>query len=118
MQNTEEVLNPEEVLEMVKNTDTKDLARKSFEATERVQDAISKLTDVIKEEQPYLAAVRFSICVAFGVLGTPDVEHPDREHPGDGYGIMPVKFVAGSESDCIALTNVLTAQIYDARKIK
>ena len=92
-----------------------DLAEKSFKAMGEVQEALNNLAQIIQKNKCYLAAVDFSMVVAIGWLGLPDVHNPDRAEPNKDNGIVPISFVVGSEVNCIALTNILTTKIFDAR---
>lgn len=104
-----------EEMEAISKMTTEDLTEESFKAVSEIQEALNSLAQIIQKKKCYLAAVDFSMVVAIGCLGLPDVHNPDREEPGAGNGIVPVSFVIGSEANCIALTNILTAKIFDAR---
>ena len=104
-----------EAMEVISKMDTEDLAEESFKAIGEIQEALHKLVQIVQKKKCYLAAVDFSMVVAIGCLGLPDVHNPGREEPDADNGIVPVNFVVGSEANCIALTNILTANIFDAR---
>lgn len=104
-----------EAIEAISKMTAEDLAEESFKAVCEMQKALNNLAQIIQKKKGYLAAVDFSMVVAIGCLGLPDVHNPDREEPGADNGIVPVSFVVGSEANCIALTNILTAKIFDAR---
>lgn len=107
--------NRAEVMEVISKMDAEDLAAESFKAVDEIQKALNNLARLIQEKKCYLVAVDFSMVVAIGCLGLPDVHNPDREKPDADNGVVPVNFVVGSEANCIALTNILTAKIFDAR---
>lgn len=104
-----------EEMEVISKMTAEDLAEESFKAVGEVQGALHNLAQIVQEKKCYLAAIDFSMVVAIGCLGLPDVHNPDREESGADNGIVPVSFVVGSEANCIALTNILTAKIFDAR---
>ena len=104
-----------EAMEAISKMDAEDLAGESFKAMDEIQEALNNLAQIIQKKKCYLAVVDFSMVVAIGCLGLPDVHNPDRDEPNKDNGIVPVSFVVGSEANCIALTNILTAKIFDAR---
>ena len=110
-----EKTNRAKAIEAISKMDTEDLAEESFKAIDEIHEALSNVAQIIQKKKCYLAAVDFSMVVAVGCLGLPDVHNPDREEPNKDNGIVPVSFVVGSEANCIALTNILTAKIFDAR---
>ena len=104
--------------ESLSTMDKRDVAEEAFKTMVELQEALGNVARIIQEKQCYLAATDFSMVVAMGSLGLPDVRNPDREEPDKDYGIVPTSFVVGSEANCIALTNILTAKIFDARNKK
>lgn len=104
-----------EAMESLSTMDKRDIAEESFIAMNEVQEALNNVAQIIQDKKRYLVAADFSIVVAVSCLGLPDVHNPEREEPDRDNGIVPIKFIAGSEDNCIALTNILTAQIFDAR---
>lgn len=104
-----------EVMESLSTMDKRDLVEESFKAMNEVQEALSNVARIIQEKKRYLIAADFSIVVALGCLGTPDVHNSDRDEPDKDNGVVPIKFIVGTEDNCIALTNILTAQIFGAR---
>ena len=102
--------------EVIRKMDAEDVAEKSFKAINEIHEALNNIAQIIQKKKCYLAAADCSMVVAFGCLGLPDVHNPDRDEPNNDNGVVPVSFVVGSEANCIALTNILTAKIFDARK--
>ena len=102
-------------MEGTSKMDAEDLASESFKAMNEIQEALNNLSQIIQEKKCYLAAIDFSMVLAIGCLGLPDVHNPDSAEPNNDNGVVPVSFVVGSEANCIALTNILTAKIFDAR---
>ena len=101
---------------MISTMDKRDIAvEEEAKAMSELMEALNNVTRIIQDKKQYLAAVACSIVVAVGCLGLPDVHNPDREEPNKDNGIVPFRFIAGSEDNCIALTNILTAQIFDAK---
>lgn len=105
-----------EAMEVISKMDVEDLAKESFKAINEIQEALRKIAQTVQKKKCYLAAIDFSMVVAIGCLGLPDVHNPGREEPDAGNDIVPVNcVVVGSEANCIALTNILTANIFDTR---
>lgn len=104
-----------EAMEVIGKMDAEDLAKESFKAIDEIHGALNNVAQILQKKKCYLAAVDFSMVVAVGCFGLPDVHNPGREEPDADNGIVSVNFVAGSEANCIALTNILTANIFDAR---
>lgn len=104
-----------EAVEAISKMDAEDLAAESFKIINEIHNALNTIAQTIQKKKCYLAAVDFSMVVAIGCLGLPDVHNPDREEPDADNGVVPGSFVVGSEANCIALTNILTAKIFDAR---
>ena len=104
-----------EAMGAISKMDAEDLAKESFKAIDEIHEALNSVVQIIQKKKCYLAAVDFSMVVAIGCLGLPDVHNPDRTEPDNANGIVPVNFVIGSEANCIALTNILTSKIFDAR---
>ena len=106
-------------MEVISKMDKRNIiAEESFKAMVEIQEALNNVAQLIQDKQSYLIATDFSMVVAVGSLGLPDVHNPDREKPDKDHGIVPTSFVVGSEANCIALTNILTAKIFDARNKK
>lgn len=104
-----------EAIEAISKMTAENLAEESFKAMDEIQEAIHNLAQIIQKKKCYLAAIDFSMVVAIGCLGLPDVHNPDRPEPNNDNGVVSVSFVVGSEANCIALTNILTAKIFDTR---
>lgn len=104
-----------EAIEVISKMDAEDLAGESFKAIDEIHEALNNVAQIIQKKKRYLAAVDFSMVGAISCLGLPDVHNPDREEPDTDNGVVPISFVIGSEANCIALTNILTAKIFDAR---
>ena len=98
--------------------DERDIAEESYKAIFELLEALNNVARIVQDKKQYLAAVDCSMVVAVGCLGLPDVHNPGREKPDadNGIGIVSTSFVVGSEANCIALTNILTTIIFDARK--
>lgn len=105
-------------MEVISKMDKRDLAAGSFKAMVELQEALDNVAQIIQNKQPYLIASGFSMIVAAGSFGLPDVHNPEREEPDEDHGIVTTSFVVGSELNCIALTNIITAKIFDARNKK
>ena len=100
---------------MINTMDKKDIIEGASKVMFELLEALNNVARIIQDNKQYLVAVDCSMVVAVGCFGLPDVHNPDREEPDKDNGIVPTSFVIGSEANCIALTNILTARIFDAR---